>query len=91
MGRLGGDEFALLLSNCSITQASDRAEKLVSKIGKHPFIYQNQPFELGLSIGLVAIDQDSLDFKSVINQADKACYAAKSQGRGRLVLWKQLA
>ena len=90
LGRLGGDEFALLLRHCPLLRAQKIAQNMVTKINKYPFNYQDQHFNLGLSIGLVSIQADSPDFKTLINQADKACYNAKYKGRSCLVIWEEL-
>ena len=90
LGRLGGDEFALLLTHCPLSRAQKIAQNMVTKIKKYPFSYSEQHFTLGLSIGLVSIQAHSPDFKTLINQADKACYNAKYKGRGCLVIWEEL-
>lgn len=79
--RVGGDEFALLLSKCSHDMAYEISDKILHAIIKHHFSWQNEIFDIGASIGLVAINKDSGDTETLIKMADSACYIAKEKGR----------
>jgi diguanylate cyclase (GGDEF)-like protein/PAS domain S-box-containing protein len=81
LARLGGDEFGLLLFNCSIQQGQAVAHSLLESIREFRFIWDNQPFVIGVSIGLVIINAESKSVESVMNMADAACYQAKNNGR----------
>jgi len=81
LARLGGDEFGLLLHNCSIQQGQAVAQSLLESIREFRFIWDNQTFIIGVSIGLVSIDADSKSVENVMNMADAACYQAKNNGR----------
>lgn len=81
LARLGGDEFGLLLHNCSIQQGQAVAQSLLESIRGFRFIWDNQTFAIGVSIGLVAINAESKSVESVMNMADAACYQAKNNGR----------
>jgi EAL domain-containing protein (putative c-di-GMP-specific phosphodiesterase class I) len=41
-------------------------------------------FDLGVSIGLVQVSQESASAEAVLSAADSACYVAKQQGRSRV-------
>lgn len=84
IARLGGDEFALLLTHCPLESAVQIADKLRKCIQEYRFGWQDKVFQIGVSIGLVAIDADSQSLASVLSAADAACYAAKNQGRNRV-------
>lgn len=84
LARLGGDEFAVLLENCSIDQAAESAEKLRREILNFRFTWQNRSFEIGVSIGVVAIAADSGTLSDLMSAADTACYVAKDRGRNRI-------
>lgn len=81
LARLGGDEFGLLLTQCPLSQAAQIAEKLKDLVHEFRFIWNNKTFIIGVSIGVVAIDQTSQDLIPVLGAADAACYAAKAKGR----------
>ncbi|MEG4205398.1 EAL domain-containing protein [Microcoleus sp. Pol7_A1] len=81
LARLGGDEFGLLLTQCPLSQAALIAEKLKDLVHEFRFIWNNKTFIIGVSIGVVAIDQTSQDLMPVLGAADAACYAAKAKGR----------
>lgn len=81
LARLGGDEFGVLLENCSITQARKVAEKIRNAVSSYRFVWQDNIFEIGVSIGIVPIDEDSGTISDLLSAADSACYVAKERGR----------
>ncbi len=86
LARLGGDEFGLLLYNCSLVKAQDIAETLRSLVEEFRFVWNNKIFSIGVSIGIVKIDENTQNLASVLRNADTACYAAKAQGRNCVCL-----
>lgn len=84
IGRLGGDEFALLLINCSMESAKRTAQTLVNEFQKYRFDWNNQTFELGLCIGIVAVNNDSPGPAQMITRAELACFSAKDKGRNQI-------
>jgi diguanylate cyclase (GGDEF)-like protein/PAS domain S-box-containing protein len=79
--RLGGDEFAILLRACTLPTALNVAEQIRARIDAHALVWQGRPFRVGVSIGVVQIEDSYADVASVIAAADAACYAAKRAGR----------
>lgn len=84
IGRLGGDEFALLLVNCSMESAKRTAQGLINDFRDYRFDWDNQTFELGLCIGIVAINSDSPGPAQMITRAELACFSAKDKGRNQI-------
>ena len=84
LARLGGDEFAVLLIDCSVMQARQVAEGLLDTVNSFRFVWEENSFDVGASIGLVPIDAASLGEASLMSAADVACYAAKDHGRNRI-------
>lgn len=84
IGRLGGDEFALLLINCSMEAAKRTAKGLVNEFQNYRFDWDNQTFELGLCIGIVAVNSDSPGPAQMITRAELACFSAKDKGRNQI-------
>ena len=62
--------------------------KLLTTISNFQFIWEDRVFSIGISIGLVAIDQRSLSASAVLADADTACYAAKDGGRNRIHIYR---
>ena len=89
LARLGGDEFGLLLENCSIENACEITETLLKKLNAFRFVWQDRSFQLGVSIGLVAIDKQTLTLEQLLAQADIACYTAKDQGRNQICIYNK--
>ncbi|MEH2144398.1 PAS domain S-box protein [Nostoc sp.] len=86
LARLGGDEFGVLLNQCRMEQALRVANKLRECVQAFRFVWQEQIFTIGVSIGLVGIDADSENVAAIISAADAACYTAKNRGRNRVYM-----
>lgn len=84
LGRLGGDEFGLILYNTRLAEATEVCHKLINDIRHFIFIWQGKRFQIGVSIGLVLIDQQKLSVEQCLIAADTACYLAKEKGRNRV-------
>ncbi len=81
--RLGGDEFVVILVD--ITN-QDHAAKVASTIAdacREPFEFAGHEFKLSASIGISLYPTDETNPKKLIALADKAMYAAKSQGKNQ--------
>ncbi|MEG4028904.1 MULTISPECIES: diguanylate cyclase, partial [unclassified Microcoleus] len=89
LARLGGDEFGLLLTKCPLSKAALIAENLKDLVHQFRFIWDSKTFIIGVSIGVVAINQDSPDLMEVMGAADAACYAAKGKGRNCVHVYRR--
>jgi diguanylate cyclase (GGDEF)-like protein/PAS domain S-box-containing protein len=88
LARLGGDEFGVILHDCSKKKGLQIAEKMRQVAENFRFIWNDKPFRIGASIGVVCIsERDSV--KNYIHHADTACYEAKARGRNRIHLYHQ--
>lgn len=94
LARLGGDEFGLLLVQCPLKNGRKVAQTLLESFQEFRFVWQDKTFNIGMSIGLVGINPESVDAKgristdSILSAADAACYAAKNRGRNRIHLYQ---
>ncbi|MEM8984085.1 MAG: EAL domain-containing protein [Pseudomonadota bacterium] len=84
VARLGGDEFALIIVGCDESVARSRAEGVRQRIQDLEFVWENEIFRVGASIGVVPIDAEIRDLNELQQLADAACYAAKDAGRNRV-------
>ena len=88
VARLGGDEFALILSGCSEEVALRCADRVRQSVQDFEFYWESDVFRVGVSIGVVPIDDATIDVDELQQIADAACYAAKEAGRNRVHLVK---
>ncbi|MDH5355340.1 MAG: EAL domain-containing protein [Gammaproteobacteria bacterium] len=88
LSRLGGDEFGVLMEDCSLEQAIRVTNTLQQAIEGFQFYWEGQSFRIGVSIGLVAINQDTTNFIELMKQADTACFMAKDLGRNRIHIYQ---
>lgn len=88
VARLGGDEFGIILENCGLKQAVSIADKIRKKIKAYRFIWDDRTFEIGVSIGVIAINASNAEMSQVLSAADVACYAAKDAGRNRVHVYE---
>lgn len=89
LARLGGDEFGLLMERCSHDGAMRVAEELCKAIGDFRFVWGDRSFRLGVSIGVVLIDETVEGLNAALSAADSACYAAKDAGRNRVHIYTE--
>lgn len=81
VARLGGDEFGVILENCGVQQAAAIANKIRQKIKNYRFVWDDKIFEIGVSIGVIAINAENAEMSQILSSADVACYTAKDSGR----------
>ncbi|MEJ2169742.1 MAG: diguanylate cyclase [Desulfobacterales bacterium] len=84
--RYGGEEFAVIMPNTKLADAEKFCERLRQKIEKTTVEYDSKEIQFTVSIGLAqfspAADKSIAD---LIKRADDGLYAAKQQGRNRVV------
>lgn len=78
--RYGGEEFCVLLSHAGADAAHAFDRRLRSALLDSP-----ASARVGFSSGLATLQPDDRDVEDLLSRADKALYAAKAAGRGRLV------
>jgi diguanylate cyclase (GGDEF)-like protein/PAS domain S-box-containing protein len=88
LARLGGDEFGVLLDRCPPPQALRIANEMRECIQTFRFVWEDQTFKIGVSIGLTTIDANSKNLSDVLSSADAACYSAKYKGRNRVHVFR---
>lgn len=84
--RFGGEEFVLLLPATNPQAAAAVAEKLRRKIEATQFVCKEQAFTVTISFGVTATTDEDKEALSLFNRVDAAMYAAKEQGRNRVVV-----
>jgi diguanylate cyclase (GGDEF)-like protein len=84
LARIGGDEFAVLVENCSAEFAQAAATQLRDAVQAWQFEWGGKAFQVGVSVGVVAISKLAPSLSAVMSEADTACFTAKEQGRNRV-------
>ena len=83
VSRYGGEEFCIVLPGLRQKDAKQIAERVRETIEKTEF----GGVKITASLGLSSLEQNASKPEELINQADKALYAAKNGGRNRVILW----
>ncbi len=89
LARLGGDEFGILLDGCPINKASEIADSIRAAVDRFHFYWDDKVFDIGVSIGLIMINEASNSLAEVMSSVDTACYTAKDLGRNRVQVYQQ--
>lgn len=82
IGRYGGEEFLVVLPDCNLPTAVERAEKLRQLVETDPIQTSDGSISVTISVGAAAHRGDQLaDHISLLDAADQALYRAKADGR----------
>lgn len=84
VARLGGDEFALLVGGMNAEQAMDLARSIIAVL-EDPIYFQDQPLDVGTSIGIALYPAHAVDAATLVRNADIAMYVAKRNKTGYTV------
>jgi len=80
LARFGDHTFTILSDKASHFQAEPLAELIRTTINELEFINNNQLINVSVSIGVAYLDENTRNSQEFINQAYRACEAAKSAG-----------
>ncbi|KPZ72313.1 MULTISPECIES: diguanylate cyclase [Shewanella] len=88
VSRFGGEEFAIILPNTDSEGAMQLAEQVRLAISKLSIDWENNPIPLFVSIGVSASVIETDEHPTLLlEQADKALYQAKRNGRNQVSLF----
>jgi len=85
--RYGGEEFVALLTETNIENAKIPLERLRAKIEQTSFCFNGQELKITISAGVSLNNVDSAS--EFLDNADKALYFAKENGRNQISYSKQ--
>ncbi len=85
LARLGGEEFAVILPETDLAHALRAAERLRETVAKLRCELQDGVVSPTISIGVAMLAGPGETLSSLLRRADHAMYAAKAQGRNRVV------
>lgn len=82
--RWGGEEFILLLDNCALEEAANRADIIRQAIRDHSVAFGRNQIRVTLSMGVTELVPGE-DLEPFLARADAALYQAKEGGRDQVV------
>lgn len=85
LARISGDEFTLILENVQTWADADTAAESVLEILKAPFDIEGHSIRITASIGISVFPEHGGEAGQLLQQADCAMFAAKSNGKNRIV------
>ena len=90
-GRYGGEEFMLILPETRPEDAVTLAEELRALVMQEPLhLVGDQEIRITISIGIAGARGSELQIDMLVDRADAAMYAAKSLGRNRTYLFRDV-
>ena len=88
--RYGGEEFTVLLNKTKKEEAVLVAERIRQAIEDNDFVFNNQHLHVTISVGVTVFDADNnlvYSPNELVNQADKALYLSKNNGRNQVTTY----
>ncbi|HMA98085.1 MAG TPA: GGDEF domain-containing protein [Wenzhouxiangella sp.] len=94
--RYGGEEFSVILPQTNGDCAVVLAERLREQIAGTELLSENMSpskkiIQVTVSVGVATLSDSIASIDALVNDADKALYAAKQGGRNRVIDYGQLA
>ncbi len=86
--RFGGDEFVILLPESDLPHALGAAERMRDYVATYPICVAEASFHVTLSIGVATMQYSGETMDLLLEQADRALYAAKNNGRNQVQTYR---
>lgn len=86
VGRWGGEEFLLILDEAECEDARVRMLSLLEQFVDERFQADGGRFSVSFSAGVASLSPELGAAESAVSRADVAMYAAKTAGRGRVMI-----
>lgn len=83
--RMGGEEFLVMLPGLALAAARERMQTIGEQLARIQLRASAPGLVVTASIGLAQYQPGDVDMASLLRRADQAMYAAKQQGRNRVV------
>jgi two-component system cell cycle response regulator len=87
--RYGGEEFVIIMPMTKGPDAAMVMSRIRADLQDRYFYspYDNQDFNIHISVGVAQVPEDASDADSLTRAADEALYEAKETGRNKVVLY----
>ena len=87
--RLGGDEFVVVLEPVSDTYSPSIVAQRIIDALDHTIEIDGHSINIGSSIGIAMVPDDSIGLQNIIKCADSAMYTAKENGRNGYAYYRE--
>ena len=84
LARYGGEEFIIILPDCDEHGGVEIAKRIQDSLASHCVAIKDKEVCMTLSMGISMLSDKHKNFVQLINDADKAMYRAKKNGRNRI-------
>jgi len=95
VARIGGEEFLVVMPDTQLDQARMAAERLCRVVNETPVVTPNTqtaiPVSLSIGVAMGGLRDDAQSVEQLIEFADRALYAAKSDGRNQVTFSRTAA
>lgn len=88
--RYGGDEFCILLPETDARGSRCFADRLREAVEIFEFPFQEQKLRVTLSMGIATFPIHALDIEELLRKADQSLYAAKQEGKNKVILSRDI-
>ncbi len=86
-GRYGGEEFGVILGNTDAENAIIFCERVRNQVQAVVVKHEGQEIKFTVSLGISQASMDTDNYKTWLEQADQALYAAKQGGRNQTIVY----
>lgn len=83
--RWGGEEFLIILNDTSISAAKNVAQSLRNDVSTAVFAFEDHEFNVNMTFGMARLKSIASSIEDAINEADKALYHGKENGRNCVI------
>jgi diguanylate cyclase (GGDEF)-like protein/PAS domain S-box-containing protein len=90
VARMGGDEFTAILPQINSPEDAVRVVKIIIEKLTQPFDLNGTSITISASIGVAIYPKDAKNSKELLQNADRAMYDAKKQGRSRFFSYQKV-
>lgn len=91
VGRVGGDEFLILLSAArDRTRLAALAKRIIASVSDPISLSTGAVVDVGISLGIATAPENGASARTIMAMADRALYASKETGRGRVFFAEDL-